>query len=117
MFYVASTDVEWIGTQTDLVMNSLRELYRYDATHYTQVLSRFVEEHRSVYGDRLSAPLTDIRHLRLIRLLWWEWHEANGIEAGNILPLFVRSLQKAYPVVLSLPANLQQDVDSRYCSM
>lgn len=109
MFAVAANEAEWIGTHTDLVMNSLRELYRYDAIHYTQILSRLVREHRSVYGDRLTGPFTDIRHVRLIRLVWWEWHLAKGTEPSNILPMFVRSLCRSYPVVLSLPANLHKD--------
>jgi hypothetical protein len=111
MFSVASNDVEWIGTRIDLVMNSLRELHRYDQRHHTEVLSQFVEDNSPVYNGQMSTPFTNIKRLRLIRSLWWEWHEAIGVEPGNILPIFVVSLQRAYPIVLSLPANMQQYAD------
>lgn len=111
LFSVASTDVEWIGSYTDLVTNSLLELYQHDFTHHTQILHRFVIDNPSVYGERVSALWLDINRLKLIWTVWCEWHNRNGrgLERAEILMKFVRSLQRVNPVMLSLPANMQQE--------
>jgi len=111
LFCVASNDVEWIGSYTDLVTNSLLELHQYDCTHYTQILSQFVVDNPSVYGKQESAPGLDSNHLRRIWTTWCEWYNSTGrgLDQGEILAKFVRSLQRVNPVMLSLPANMQQE--------
>lgn len=108
LFSVACKDVQWSGSPTELVINSLLELYRYDEIYHTQVLSQLLEDHPLVYGDILPAPsMKGVELCKLIWSLWWEWHQKAGLEPHHILVMFVQSLQEAYPVVLSLPANIQ----------
>lgn len=111
LFSVASNDVEWVGSYTDMVTNSLLELHQYDSTHYTQILSRFVVDNPSVYGKQESAPGFDINHLKRIWTTWYEWYnrDGKGLDRGEILAKFVRSLQRVNPVILSLPANMQHE--------
>lgn len=108
LFSVACNDVQWSGSHTDLVMNSLLELSGYDERYHTEVLSRFLEDHPLVYADLLPASsIKGVELCNLIRSLWWEWYRKEGFQPQHILIMFVQCLQQAYPVVLFLPENIQ----------
>ena len=108
LFSVAYNEVQWSGSHTDLVMNSLLELYQYDERYHTQVLSRLLEDNPVVYADLLPVPsMKGVDLCNLIQSLWWEWHLREGFQPQHILAMFVEGLQQSYPVVLA--TNFQQD--------
>lgn len=118
LFSVASNPVHW-GTESnnDLAMNSLIELYDYDARQHTQILRCFMENHPSLYADLLSrASLKKVELCQRIVSLWWTRHTREGFGSHIILQMFVQCLSRSYPIVLSSHANILQGKGSPFCA-